>query len=266
MTPVREGHGRILAGWLVLSALVGALALIGCGASRAALTPSRIEASQTRIDAELAGAPDVDGLIAPYRAVIDEKMNEPLAICPEALNTHKPEGALGALIADFVLARARAASGLPVDLCVLNDGGLRIPWPADTITLGLVYELMPFDNAIVVLRLTADQVRSLADDIAARRGEPVSGISFRIVGRQAVDVRVGGAEIGTRDYWVATSDYLSDGGGGMQTLWAAQETRSTGVLVRDAIVDALRGISAPVRGAEATLGTIELPEMGRVRQ
>lgn len=265
MTPVRERSRRILLGWLALGALVGALALPGCGTSRAALTLARIDTAQTRIDADLAGAPDVDTLIAPYRKVIDETMNEPLAICPAALETHKPEGSLGALIADFVLARARAASGLPVDLCVLNDGGLRIPWPADTITLGLVYELMPFDNAIVVLRLTADQVRSLADEIAARRGEPVSGISFRIVEKKAVDLRVGGAEVGDRDYWVATSDYLSDGGGGMQTLWAAQETRPTGVLVRDAIADALRETTAAARGPGAALGTIALPEMGRVR-
>jgi len=259
MTPFRERRGGILVGWLLL---LGALALAGCGAGRPALTPARTDVSQTRIDAALASASGVDALVAPYRAVIDQKMNEPLAVCPAPLATHKPEGPLGALIADFVLARARAATGLPVDLCVLNDGGLRIPWPADTITLGLVYELMPFDNAIVVLRLTADQVRSLADDIAGRKGEPVSGISFRIVGGKAADVRVGGAEIGTRDYWVATSDYLSTGGGGMQTLWAAQETRATDVLVRDAIVDALREIGGETRGV---LGTIGLPAMGRIR-
>ena len=87
--------------------------------------------------------------------------------------------------------------------------------------------------------------------------------------KQAVDLRVGGAEVGARDYWVATSDYLSGGGGGMETLWAAQEVRPTGVLVRDAIADALRGITAAARtrsdSGPAALGTIPLPEMGRVR-
>jgi 2',3'-cyclic-nucleotide 2'-phosphodiesterase (5'-nucleotidase family) len=255
--------------------LAAALAWSACSAQKPALTPARIDASETVIDAHLTGAPDIEALVAPYRTVVDQKMNEPLAICPAGLETHKPEGTLGALVADFVLARAREASGLPVDVCVLNDGGLRIPWPADTITLGLVYELMPFDNEVVVLRLTADQVRTLADEIAARRGEPVSGISFRIEGKKAVDLRVGGTEVVARDYWIATSDYLSGGGGGMETLWAAQEVRPTGVLVRDAIADALRGITAAARvpGASGTaraagpavLGTIPLPEMGRVR-
>jgi hypothetical protein len=65
-----------------------------------------------------------------------------------------------------------------------------------------------------------------------------------------------------RDYWVATSDYLADGGGGMATLWAPRETRRTGVLIRDAIADALRRIG---RTGGEELGEIPMPEMGRIR-
>jgi 2',3'-cyclic-nucleotide 2'-phosphodiesterase (5'-nucleotidase family) len=263
MIPRHRMHG--------LAPLLAALVLVlpGCGGRHAALTPARVDGAYTRIDDGLAGAPDVEALVAPYRTVIDRKMGEPLAVCPRPLDRGQPEGELGALVADMVLARARRDVGPTVDACVLNDGGLRIPWPAGTITLGLVYELMPFDNEVVVVRLAADQMRTLADEIAARRGEPVAGMSFRIAGKRAADLRVGGAEPAPRDYWVATNSYLADGGGGMPTLWAAQEVRRTGVLVRDAIADALRGITAEwrsTRGAAEGLGTIPLPEMGRVRE
>ncbi len=248
--------------WLLLAVL----ALAGCGAGHPALTPSRIDGAATRIDARIADAPDLDATIAPYREVIQAKMGETLAVLPEAMETGKPEGPLGNLIADFTLERARRASGLPVEVSVLNDGGLRIPWPAGVITLDLVYQLMPFDNEIVLLRLSAEQVQMLADEIAARRGEPMSGMSFRIEAKQARDLSIGGRPLEERDYWVATSDYLAGGGGGMPTLWAAAETRHTGILVRDAIADALREITAAARTrGETGLGTVPLPEMGRIR-
>jgi 2',3'-cyclic-nucleotide 2'-phosphodiesterase (5'-nucleotidase family) len=251
---------RIFLGGLALAFL----ALSGCGTQHRSFVPSRLDGSKTRIDSTLAVAPDVEATIAPYRQIVQAKMGEKLAILPEAMDTDKPEGPLGALIADFTLARAREASGLPVDACVINDGGLRIPWPAGVITLDLVYQVMPFDNEIVILRLTADQMRSLADEIAARKGEPVSGMSFRIEAKQARDLLVGGRPVEERDYWVATSDYLAGGGGGMPSLWAAAETRRTGVLMRDAIADALRRITAATRGAQG-LGEVPEPQMGRIR-
>jgi 2',3'-cyclic-nucleotide 2'-phosphodiesterase (5'-nucleotidase family) len=132
------------------------------------------------------------------------------------------------------------------------------------ITLDLVYQVMPFDNEIVIVRLSAEKLRLLADQIAARHGEPVSGMSFRIAKEQATDLLVGGRPVVERDYWVATSDYLAGGGGGMDALWNAVEMRHTGILIRDAIADALRRITATTRGADR-LGRIPAPAMGRVR-
>jgi 2',3'-cyclic-nucleotide 2'-phosphodiesterase (5'-nucleotidase family) len=258
MTPARDRPRCLVFAGLALALLAG------CGAHHAALTPSRIDVAKTRIDAQLADAPDVAATIAPFRAVMQASMQESLAVLPEPMDTGKPEGPLGALIADITLDRAREASGLPVDAAVINDGGLRIPWPAGVITLDLVFQVMPFDNEIVVVRLSAEKMRMLADQIAERHGEPVSGMSFRIADEQAVDLLVGGRPVEERDYWVATSDYLAGGGGGMDALWNAVETRHTGVLMRDAIADALRRITKAKRGADR-LGTVPMPAMGRVR-
>jgi len=106
-------------------------------------------------------------------------------------------------------------------------------------------------------------MRALAGDLAARRGEPISGFGFTLIGNQAVDVQVGGEPIQARDYWVATSDYLADGGGGMATLWAPREIRRTGILIRDVIADAVRRIG---QAGDGELGEIPLPAMGRIRE
>ncbi len=266
---------------LLLAALV-ALGFLGVGSCQRKGAPSadaRISAVGERllVDSQLPDDPRVDSLIAPYRAVFEERMSEPLAYCPVAMETGKPEGLLGALIADIVRERASREVGFEVDVCVLNNGGLRIPWPKGVITLGLVYEVMPFDNRIVVLRLSASQMHVLADEIASRGGEPVSGMTFEVADGRALRLRVGGKPVAERDYWVATSDYLAGGGGRMPTLWRPKERLETSVLVRDAIADALRKFGSHAVGAASEMGRvlragerarpgrIPVPQMGRVR-
>jgi len=216
------------------------------------------------INDNLESAPDIVALIEPYRAQMSSKMDETLAICPVQMTTGHPEGELGNLIADIVLERARseAPAGISVDIGLVNNGGLRISWPAGEINLGLVYELMPFDNEIYLLRVTGGQIAELANQIAARGGEPTAGLHFHISGEQAVDVTVGGAEVDpNRDYWIATSNYLADGGGGMAVLWESQEVKKISVLIRDAIADRIREFGAT---GNNTIGEIPRPSLGRI--
>ena len=254
----------LLIGTLPALALITALALPGCAGHQQPVDLRLTgEAKRIQIDKNLPEDPAVEELIAPYRQTVVEKMSAPLAFAPVPFERDEPEGMLGALAADLVLARARDVTGLPVDACVLNNGGLRRALPVGKITLGLVYEVMPFDNEIVVLRFTAQQMQTLADQIAATGGEPVSGLSLTIAGGKATDVLVGGKAIEPRDYWVATSDYLAGGGGGVAVLWEAEETIRPAVTIRDALVYGLRAIGAAGGGGE--LGAVPVPEMGRIR-
>ena len=204
----------------------------------------------------------VDSLIAPHRRELVRQMEVPLAICPVEMRTGRPEGLLGALMSDIVLARARQAAAVRIDACVLNDGGFRIPWSPGPITLGLVYEVMPFDNTIMLLRLSSAQMESLADQLAADGGAPVAGLGLAIQGERATDLLISGTPLEERDYWIATNNYLAQGGGGLPVLWESQEVRETGILIRTAIADAVRAYGATRAG---NLGELPVPEMGRIR-
>jgi len=253
-------RAAVATAWLLALALLAG----GCGAPRpAGLVLVEMGGRPLRVAAETPADSTADALIAPYRHVVEERMGEPLAISPAPLQRGAPEGPLGSLIADMVLARARAESGLAVDACLLNNGGLRISWPEGPITLGLVYEVMPFDNALALLRLSAGQVRALADQIAERGGEPLSGMLVRVRRGEdrAREVRVGGEPLAERDYWIVTSDYLAYGGGGMPALWEPLERRTLPLLIRDAIADACRAYGAA--GEPGELGRLPLPEGGR---
>jgi 2',3'-cyclic-nucleotide 2'-phosphodiesterase (5'-nucleotidase family) len=258
--------------WLLLSLLI--ILIGGCGSGRQAddaigpkiaLNRTGSEYERISVGDETAAA-DIEALIAPYRTEMMAKMGEQLAICPVEMRTGRPEGIMGNFVADIVLHRARtdAPVGVSVDAGLVNNGGLRVSWSKGEISLGLVYELMPFDNEIYLLRFSGEQMSQLADDIAARGGEPVAGLHFAIRDTVAENLTVSGAPVAAdRDYWVATSDYLANGGGGMQTLWESREVVKTGVLIRDAIADWLREFCASGDGA---LGEIPRPTMNRITE
>jgi len=252
----------LAAAWLAAYAF----AFPGCQSSRTRYHPAESTAGQTQIDDRLTPKAEIEELVIPYRGEMEAEMGEVLAWCPDNMRTGRPEGNLGALIADIVLTRAQRDAQVPVDACILNNGGLRVPWSEGPITLGLVYEVMPFDNDIVLLRLTGAQTRAVANELAARRGEPVAGIEFEISGEQAVDLEIAGDPFEDRDYWIATNSYLAGGGGGMPTLWESQEQIALGLLIRDAIADAVRDYGARGGSPDGSRpGSLPRPTMGRIR-
>lgn len=153
----------------------------------------------------------------------------------------QPESPLGNLTADIIRNRATREMGFQVDIAVLNRGGLRIPLPEGDVTVGTIYELMPFENHITMLKMSGRQIRQLANEIAREGGEPVSGMRFRIENGRAVDLLVAGTSINdNRQYWVATNNWLADGGGPMPSLWNPLERRDLDVLIREAFIEYLR--------------------------
>ncbi len=192
------------------------------------------------IDGTLEDDEDISEYIAPYVRSMARTMNRVITISEGAFERGKPEGALGNLAADIVRYRATAGMGKRVDVSVMNNGGLRVPLPEGKITVGHIYELMPFENYIAVLRFTGEQLKQIADELASVNGEAVSGIRFRIVDGKARDILVDSLSVDPdRHYWVATNNWMADGGGDAPTLWEPLERRNIDVLIRNAIIEYL---------------------------
>jgi 2',3'-cyclic-nucleotide 2'-phosphodiesterase (5'-nucleotidase family) len=56
--------------------------------------------------------------------------------------------------------------GKPVDVAITNNGGIRTSFPEGNITLGNVYEVMPFDNELVVITLSGETMKKVIDYLA----------------------------------------------------------------------------------------------------
>ena len=88
------------------------------------------------------------------------------------------ESPLGNLFAD---ALREAVAGADVAINNNSRGGLRADIPAGALTFGRLYDVFPFDNRLVRLTLTGDELRRVFADEIRRRRRGALGISGVIV-------------------------------------------------------------------------------------
>ncbi len=180
--------------------------------------------------------------IAPYKTKMDAIMNEVLIVSEQALLKGLPESSLGSFVSDAVLKktneRYKPADNTPADICLLNNGGLRAQLPKGEITRGKVFELMPFENSIVVLTLSGEKTKQLFEAMVANNGAPFAGATVIGKGKKMQELIIGGIAFDiNKTYKVVTSDYLAAGGDKYDFFKNPVKTDTLNYLLRDAIID-----------------------------
>ncbi len=176
-------------------------------------------------------------LIKPFADSVHANMNVIIAEAEIALDKKQPESTLGNLLVDILHKAAIEEYVTQVDASVLNYGSIRLnTLPKALITRGKVFELMPFDNLIVLQKLKGNILHQLLDHIAFKKGWPVSGITMQIRNNVATSILINSAPLDeNKTYTVALLDYVANGGDDAAMLRGiAQE--NNGYLFRDAIL------------------------------
>lgn len=193
------------------------------------------------IDKSVQPDPAIQQMIQPYSQKVQAEMSELIARADAPLTRTHPEGAMGNLIVDAMRDAATDSTGKPVDVAFTNAGGVRNDLGAGPITMGSIFEVMPFDNTIVVFELSGEALQKTLNSVAGRGGDPVSGLRMAIDRGQATDIIINGKALDLKaKYRVATNDYVFDGGGHFGGLREATKVVRTGVLLRDALIDEVR--------------------------
>lgn len=183
-----------------------------------------------------------EAMLLPYRQQIETKMSEVIGVSPQGMESYRPESPLSNFLSDLILDYALKYCrtnqlDIKTSFSLFNHGGIRTTLPKGNVLVSNAYQIMPFENELVLLELSGSKVLELADYIAGRNGEGVGGITFGIADSKAVNVKINGADVDpTMGYWLVTSDYIANGGDGMSMLKSAQKRIETGEKIRDVMI------------------------------
>lgn len=162
----------------------------------------------------------IEEIVAPYRKKVEEMRSKEIGNSPYEYERKSPE--MVNLLSDFVKVRGAELCGKPVDLSIMNKGGIRNSLAAGRVTQGEIIDIAPFDNSIVVMDIKG---QDLLDNIAIMASQDGQGVSNNVEvlydpSTKAVNsATIDGKPINPdKTYRLATIDYLAAGNDYMEPL------------------------------------------------
>ena len=212
-----------------------------------------VQYSNYRVQQYDEGSRSLASIVKPYSDSVNKLMNEVIGYNAAQLEKKKESNTLGFFITDAYLEMAKQKVDPKVDAAFMNSGGIRLPEiPSGAITQGKIFELMPFDNLMVLIKVKGSLLKQYLDTLAADEGVIESGITMQIVNKTAQQVLVGGKPLDLDgDYTIVHSDYVA-----MNSILLKNIHRSTnGYLLRDALLDYVKFIHS--QNKKVTVTNIE---------
>lgn len=204
------------------------------------------------LDADIKPDPKVAAMVKKYHDQVGPAMDQVLGQAADDLNRNLTPGFADTSLGDVVTDAMRWK--VHSDVAVYNSGGIRTDFNKGPIKMGDVYTLLPFDNYLVVVTLTGEQIQRL---VAQGLGDgqktmQVSGLTFAIgPDGKATDIKIDGKPLDpTRKYRVSTVDFLAEGNDGL-TVFKEVKDRVYDELARDVFTAYVRKsspLSAPKPG------------------
>ncbi|MBA6151135.1 5'-nucleotidase C-terminal domain-containing protein [Gelidibacter maritimus] len=207
---------------------------------------SKIEGKNININDSLQSITSIENFIKPYRENINRDLDSILAYSVDTYS--KSDGhlntAIGNLMADVIYEEADPVffkrTGAHIDFVLMNHGGIRSIISKGPISKRTAFELMPFENSIVVSKLPGANVKELLDYLAkAKRAHPISKLKIVLdkdgylaessVNQVPIDFN--------KTYYVATNDYLINGGDGMDFFKGSEAVYVLDYKIRNALID-----------------------------
>jgi len=166
--------------------IVFALFIYSCKQEKISLT--KIEGKQININDSLEINQEVEDFVKPYRDHVNKNLD---SVISYAVDTYsKSDGdyntAIGNLFADAVIEESstlfKKRTGHNVDVVLLNHGGIRAIISKGNITTRTAYEIMPFENSLVVAEMKGKTIQdSLIKYLSrAKRAHPIAGLKVTL--------------------------------------------------------------------------------------
>jgi 2',3'-cyclic-nucleotide 2'-phosphodiesterase (5'-nucleotidase family) len=184
-----------------------------------------IEGKKIAITNEKGENQAITNYVKPYSDNINNDLNSVLAYCPETQDKSKGswQTNIGNLLAQITYELGnpifQKRENKSIDICLLNHGGIRAVIAKGDVTTRTAFEVMPFENSLVIVGLTGKEIKTLAEYfIKEKKPHPLYGMKIFIdkANFQIKKIEINNQTLNENQvYYVATSDYLANGGDNM---------------------------------------------------
>lgn len=184
----------------------------------------------------------IDAIIQPYKHELEGKMNTKISHTNVELTKSGDNSNLGNLLADYTFEGAdewaKKNNTPPIDAAVINIGGIRTIIAKGDILTKQIYEVMPFENEIVIIKMNGKDLEGLFDYyLKTQKNNPVSHLLIETENGTLSQKLINGKTMDyNKTYYIATSDYLALGGDNM-FFFSKGEMISTGIKMRDLFLE-----------------------------
>ena len=205
----------------------------------------RIEGKQLLINEEINSKKAIEDFIEPHKQKVEKEMNAVLSYTPIELNRDDGmlESSLGNLMADLSYQKANpifnSRTGKNIDFAMFNFGGIRAGISKGNITMEHAFNLMPFENELVVVELTSNKIDELVNYLITKnKAHPLSHHVNIVITKNAYEFKINNNPLDTtKTYFVLTTDYLQNGGDNMNFFKNPMNLYKTNYKLRNAIID-----------------------------
>ena len=183
---------------------------------------SKVEGKRIDINNSIATDSTIEAFVKPYRESVNKNLDSIISYAPETYSKSDGElnTAIGNLMADAVYNECNPVfnkrTSENIDFVLLNHGGIRSIISKGNITSRTAYEVMPFENSVVVVKLKGEQIQQLVSYLVkAKRAHPISSqLQISLTPNlELASAFINGRPIDNKKtYYVATNDYLYNGG------------------------------------------------------
>lgn len=206
----------------------------------------QIQGKQIAISDSLVPDAEIEAFIKPYREHLNKDLDSVLSYA--AATYSKSDGelntAIGNLFADVVYEQSNPIffkrTGKNIDMVLLNHGGIRAIISKGPVTARTAFEIMPFENSVVVVGLKGSQINLMTDYLSkAKRAHPIAKLKLVLNVNDEIKVaNISGESIDpNRIYYVATNDYLYSGGDHMTFFQPEESLEILDYKIRNAFID-----------------------------
>ncbi len=191
------------------------------------------------IDSTLVAEKDYVAFIKPYKQKLDAEMNRVITYTPIDLTKDGFKCTLCNLTADMTLEyinkHFKNDPNLQGDAVVVNYGGLRRAFNKGDLTIGNVYELMPFENEMYLVTLPGDAMQEMFDYLVNFNvGHPIANMKINTL----KDISIAGQKFDpNKSYKIITTDYLYNGGDKMFFFSKAKDAKVLNLKMRDLLLE-----------------------------